>query len=311
MSLFAKSYLHLVIESKAATQDVNILLNQHNPTCDDTKKFPETWEQVQLSWYLQGKDVYIPIFHLGIDLKRARSISINSFRDTSPLVISKIEIVDTVPLNIIIPAKFPQSPLVFKCTVPNSLAFGIDNGDPKLAQRVLNILKSEDVKVTFFPLGFPMADASNNFTFFYKDALAQGHELGIHSHTHPALTTIPDSELNNQVNLPMTTFQNLFGVTPVLFRPPYGNVDARLRLKLAESQLKTIMWSIDVKDYIYGPSSTPEMQLTSFNNDLAKGGNLVVTHFIYSSTVDYLAGMIQSAKQQGKNIMPISQCLGQ
>ena len=65
-----------------------------------------------------------------------------------------------------------------------------------------------------------------------------------------------------------------------------------------------------MKDYLYGTSATPEKQLEAFNTDMNSGGSLVVMHYLTQSTVDYLRPMIQSAKQAGKTIMRVDQCMG-
>ena len=49
----------------------------------------------------------------------------------------------------------------------------------------MQILKEEDVKVTFFAVGKGLADESTNLTNVYKEALSLGHEVGLHSWSHP------------------------------------------------------------------------------------------------------------------------------
>lgn len=45
-----------------------------------------------------------------------------------------------------------------------------------------------------------------------------------------------------------------------------------------------------------------QKQLEAFRNDVAKGGNLVVLHYLYPSTVNYLRELIQIAKATGVHI---------
>jgi peptidoglycan/xylan/chitin deacetylase (PgdA/CDA1 family) len=69
------------------------------------------------------------------------------------------------------------------------------------------------------------------------------------------------------------------------------------------------MWSVDVQDWLWAESPTPEKQLDAFKADLAKGGNLVVMHYLYESTVDLLPQFIALAKATGKRLMRVDQCL--
>ena len=74
--------------------------------------------------------------------------------------------------------------------------------------------------------------------------------------------------------------------------------------------MKVVMWSIDIRDYLYAYGSTPEKQLTSFVNDMNQGGSLAVLHYLDQSTVTYLGPMIQAAKNAGKRFVTVNDCIG-
>ena len=95
------------------------------------------------------------------------------------------------------------------------------------------------------------------------------------------------------------------------FRPPFGTEGSRVRQRLAAliPGSKFVSWSVDVQDYLWAESKTPEKQLTAFKNDVNKGGNLVVMHFLYESTVEFLPKFIEYAKGTGKRLMRVDQCM--
>ena len=95
------------------------------------------------------------------------------------------------------------------------------------------------------------------------------------------------------------------------FRPPFGTVGARLRQQLAKhiNDPYIVNWSVDVEDWLWANTSTPEKQLDAFRRDVARGGNLVVMHYLNPSTVKYLPLFIQHVKRAGFRIMRIDQCL--
>ena len=70
-----------------------------------------------------------------------------------------------------------------------------------------------------------------------------------------------------------------------------------------------VNWSVDVEDWLWAQTDTPEKQLDAFKRDVDKGGNLVVAHYLYPSTVQYLQQMIQYAKATGKTLMRLDQCM--
>ncbi len=86
---------------------------------------------------------------------------------------------------------------------------------------------------------------------------------------------------------------------------------SQFRQHLATLNLKTVMWDIDVEDYIWADSPTPNKQLDAFNRDLNRGGSIVVMHFLSSTTVELLPQMIASAQRAGKRVVRLDQCMGE
>lgn len=70
-----------------------------------------------------------------------------------------------------------------------------------------------------------------------------------------------------------------------------------------------VNWSVDVEDWLWANSSTPEKQLGAFHRGVARGGNLAVMHFLNPTTVGYLRQFIHHIKNLGFHIMRIDQCM--
>lgn len=70
-----------------------------------------------------------------------------------------------------------------------------------------------------------------------------------------------------------------------------------------------VNWSVDVEDWKWGQTKSPRMQLQAFKRDLAAGGDIVVMHYLYPSTVHLFRDFIRAAKASGKQIMRIDQCM--
>lgn len=69
-------------------------------------------------------------------------------------------------------------------------------------------------------------------------------------------------------------------------------------------------WSVDVEDWLWADTSTPEKQLEAFFRSVEKGGNLAVMHYLHPTTIGYLPEFIRHVKRAGYQIMRIDQCLG-
>jgi hypothetical protein len=137
------------------------------------------------------RELYIPLTHFEIDFNRVVSVSFNGFYTQEPITLHCVEIVPSVPPpspengHFRLPGKLPSGRLVLRCSRPNSFAFGIDDGQPQFSQQIMRILDEENVRVTFFVVGAGLRDPSSNFSTFYKEMLKKGHQVALHSNTHP------------------------------------------------------------------------------------------------------------------------------
>jgi len=311
MTPFDGGYIHIAYTGSNA---FTVALQQHNSACDETiAPYPETWDSIEAARYATTTDIYIPLTHFNINRKRAVSIALKGFYTTATTTLTKIEIVKTVPTTFKIPSKLPSGNLVFSCSRPNSFAFAIDDGSPEYAQQVLKIIREENIKVTFFTVGAPLLDPSTNLSNVYTEMKNAGHQIALHSYTHPKMEGLPSyADIDWEYQEDLNTVSKVFnGFTSKYFRPPFGNEGARMRQRFAAKVADPyfVNWSVDVEDWLYAESSTPEKQLDAFKRDVAKGGNLVVMHYLYPSTVGYLKQFIQIAKASGKQLMRVDQCM--
>ena len=101
---------------------------------------------------------------------------------------------------------------------PGLVALTFDDGpDPTWTPPILDILKREKVPATFFVIG------ENGLTqrALLNRLLAEGHEVGSHTYTHPNLATTSPRETDLQLNATQRLFQAFTGHSLRLFRAPY------------------------------------------------------------------------------------------
>ncbi|CEJ57124.1 hypothetical protein PMG11_05829 [Penicillium brasilianum] len=263
-------------------------------------------------------ELFIPLSHFRIDKNRVVSISFSGFYADQPITLYRVEIVPHVPQPsasnnfFTIPAKLPTGKLILRCSRPNSFAFGIDDGQPQYAQQVMQILDEENVRVTFFAVATGLRDKSTNFTSFYREMVKRGHQVALHSNTHPKMESLPTlHEIDDEIIQSIQTLRNQLDIGSRYFRPPFGTVGARLRQQLAQhiDDPYIVNWSVDVEDWLWENTTTPERQLDAFYRDVARGGNLAVMHYLNPITVGYLRHFIRHVKGLGLNVMRVDQCL--
>ncbi|MGI5271916.1 bifunctional polysaccharide deacetylase/glycosyltransferase family 2 protein [Nonomuraea sp. CA-218870] len=103
---------------------------------------------------------------------------------------------------------------------PRTVALTFDDGpDPVWTPRLLDVLKAHGAKATFFAVGSRIA-AHPELT---RRIVAEGHELGNHTYTHPDLATIPTWRAELEMSLTQKALAGATGLQTTLARPPYSS----------------------------------------------------------------------------------------
>ncbi len=101
---------------------------------------------------------------------------------------------------------------------PKQLALTFDDGpDAEWTPQILDILKREHTSATFFVIG------ENALTQrpLLERMVAEGHEIGSHTYTHPNLATVSSRQVKYELNTTQRLFQAFTGRSLRLFRAPY------------------------------------------------------------------------------------------
>lgn len=99
-----------------------------------------------------------------------------------------------------------------------------DGPDPVWTPKILDILKQENVKATFFVVG----ENGQTNPDLIKRIVREGHEIGNHSFTHPNLGEVPRQITDLELNTTQRLIESLTGRSTRLFRAPYfGDAEPR------------------------------------------------------------------------------------
>lgn len=118
----------------------------------------------------------------------------------------------------------------------------IDDGpDPEDTPRLLDLLDREGARATFFVVG----ERAARHPELIAAILRRGHEIGHHTHTHPAGTfwCASRSRLAHELDAPLEVLSQL-GVRPTRFRAPVGIKHLLLGHALAARDLTYVGWTI-------------------------------------------------------------------
>lgn len=106
-----------------------------------------------------------------------------------------------------------------------------DDGPSENTSQILDILKSYDVKATFFVVG----DESDEAKALYKRIIEEGHTLGMHSYSHQysEIYNSVESFAKDEKKLRDLLFEST-GVIPTLYRFPGGSNNLVSNIEMAE-----------------------------------------------------------------------------
>ena len=116
--------------------------------------------------------------------------------------------------------KLPSSYVIRKWgAAAKTIVLSFDDGpDDDYTPRILDILKKENIKGSFFVLG---QNAERNIPLV-KRIFREGHEIGNHSFSHPNMARISEARVLLELTATRLLIAAITGRSTVLFRPPYN-----------------------------------------------------------------------------------------
>jgi peptidoglycan/xylan/chitin deacetylase (PgdA/CDA1 family) len=138
-----------------------------------------------------------------------------------------------------------------------------DGPDPRITPYVLDTLKEEEIKATFFCVG----ENVRLYPDLYQTVLSEGHSVGNHTMRHEKGTEVSNKKYFDSIE----ECANL--VQSDLFRPPYGRATWN-QSRMLSKKYRIIMWSW--LSYDYDRSVSVEEILE--NAKTIKNGDILVLH---------------------------------
>jgi cellulose synthase/poly-beta-1,6-N-acetylglucosamine synthase-like glycosyltransferase/peptidoglycan/xylan/chitin deacetylase (PgdA/CDA1 family)/spore germination protein YaaH len=202
---------------------------------------------------------------------------------------------------------------------PGKLALTFDDGpDPDWTPKILDILKEKGVHASFFIIG----ENAQAYPDLVQRMLAEGHDVGNHTFTHPNLGDLPDALVTLEINSTDRLFEALTGRSMRLFRAPYlgdaepTTADEIVPIAIAQGMgYLSVGLHVDPNDW-QRPSADDIVsrviaQVTDPNPDVR--GHVILLHDSggdRSETVAALPKLIDALRSQGYQFVPVSELAG-
>ncbi len=133
-------------------------------------------------------------------------------------------------------------------------------------------------------------------------------EIGNHTFSHPHLTRIPNAAIRAELLETQAVIRSETGRLPTLFRPPYGEYDARVLRIAAALGLRTIEYDL--------PSGDPDahatkQKLVDWVLREARPGSIVVMHVNHRRfhTAEALPDIVAGLRARGFELVTVGELL--
>jgi peptidoglycan/xylan/chitin deacetylase (PgdA/CDA1 family) len=190
-----------------------------------------------------------------------------------------------------------------------SVALTFDDGPSADTDLILNVLGEHKLRATFFMIGHQVELHPQ----VARRVVAEGHEVGNHSYSHPIYLFRSPRETHRQLRRAQEVIAETTGVSPVFARPPCGVRTPAYFRAARRMHLHTVQWSVAGFDWKRISAAAIAHRVLKE----VRSGSIILLHDGDSrmkrdriQTVISLPLIIKGLRRRGLSVVPLSQLLG-
>ncbi|KAI7862009.1 chitin deacetylase 1 [Spinellus fusiger] len=205
---------------------------------------------------------------------------------------------------------------IVECPQPQTWGLTFDDGPNCSHNAFYDFLAQQNQKASMFYTG------SNVVAWPYgaMRGVKDGHHIGAHTWSHNLMTTLTNDEVLAELYYSVKAIKFITGVTPLYWRPAFGDIDDRVRWIATQLGMTAILWNLDTDDWAadFTPGvteATVDQTYEDFitmgkNGTFSKSGNIVLTHEINNITMGLMMNNYPKIKAAYTNILDVATCMG-
>lgn len=190
----------------------------------------------------------------------------------------------------------------------HAVAFTFDDGPSESTPALLRVLDSQNVPATFFQCGANVERLPD----VAREVVGCGHEIGNHSHTHPGFYFRKPAFIRDELARAQDAIEQVTGVSPALFRAPFGVRWPGMRDAQRRLNLLGVMWTVIGCDWKLDAAAVVRRVLRKSGNGaivcLHDGRQLEVRPDV-ESTIDAVRRLIPMLQAEGYRFQTVSQLI--
>ncbi len=205
---------------------------------------------------------------------------------------------DESPVITVLPELTPSDNVDY---TKSMVAITFDDGPAGYTDRLLDILKANGAKATFFVVGSNLE--------YHTDTLRritdEGHDIGGHSMTHRELIWVDKSEVIYEIQAVRDRIRAITGVDSYLMRLPYGSFNDEVKAAGAEAGVAFVNWSVDTLDWKLKNADAVCDRIMQSVSD----GAVILCHDIHGTTVDAMEKVIPKLIESGYQLVTFTELM--
>ncbi|KAG1143743.1 hypothetical protein G6F37_008043 [Rhizopus arrhizus] len=201
---------------------------------------------------------------------------------------------------------------IYACPEPETWGLTYDDGPNCSHNAFYDYLSDNKLKATMFYIGSNVMD----WPYGALRGMRDGHHIASHTWSHNYTTILSNKEVLAELYYTQKAIKLTTGVTPKYWRPPYGDVDDRVRWIATQLNLTAVIWNLDTNDWAAGDTETVEDVQATYDDYIAMGtngtfatsGQIVLTHEIDNTTMQLAVDNLAKIQKAYKNVIDVATC---
>ncbi|MBR2195106.1 MAG: polysaccharide deacetylase family protein [Salinivirgaceae bacterium] len=170
-----------------------------------------------------------------------------------------------------------------------------DGPDAEQTPQVLDVLKRNNAKATFFCIGSRIAGNEA----LLKRMADEGHQIGIHSFSHAnGFPLFGRGRMLADIRRCQQAIEQATGSTTTLFRPPFGVTNPTIGKAVKNLNLKTIGWTIRT----YDTNGANNAKIARRISRQLRPGAIILLHDRLPQSAERLQMVIEAVKVAGYEV---------
>ncbi|CAG8450438.1 4111_t:CDS:2 [Ambispora leptoticha] len=201
------------------------------------------------------------------------------------------------------------------CPGKETWGMSYDDGPSVYTPKVLDLLQKYSLHSTLFVVGSRVVQHPLTLIAAYR----AGHHIAVHTWSHRSLTSLDNLTIIAELQWTQKIIYDVLGITPIYMRPPFGDIDDRVRSIAVQLGYIVSIWTrgFDTQDWqLPEHKVTPQEVIINFssflqNSTKMNSGFIVLQHDLWPETVQISVDVILPTAINTPNmqIMSISECL--